>query len=299
MQVPERITRRMFVGGFVTVWAAGAAGCLGDDDGDDGGNPNLEVADDYFDDIGIYILQLLDRSHEPPEEISYMHDDHWDAAGEFPTVAEGDHLSLEATAYTEDEEELELWDEYELHVDVAPQGDEDLVSFESHGDHVYIHGEAEGVTEIVFLLAENGEVAYQSGSIAVMVGSDNGEAGDFDPHHVSDVSILDRAHDPHEEVAQWHDDHWDGELPTVPIDDTISLGATFVDEDGNEAELSDAYELRTALAEGADEIVSFDYHGDHVHIIGDEAGTTEVVFELWHDDHVDFETTPIAVAVED
>jgi len=82
------------------------------------------------------------------------------------------------------------------------------------------------------------------------------------------------------------------------LDDNVSLGAVFTDDGGNEAELNGEYELRVRLEDDADEIVEFDYHGDHVHIIGEEEGETEVVFQLWHDDHADFETSPIDVTVE-
>ena len=300
-------TRRQTIAGSSAIALGILAGCLGDDsddhddqDSDDSSAADdIYVADEYFDDIGLYILQLYDRGHEPHEEISYMHDDHWDAAAAFPTIPHEGNVSIGASAEDEDGNDVELWDDYELKAALAPGAPEGIVSFDFHGDHVHVIGEEEGLTEIVFLLWHDDHADYQSEPLAVTVGEEEEAADDFNASAVSEVEILDRAPDPHEQVARWHDDHWDGELPTVPLDDNISLGGRFEDENGNEADLGATYEFRVRLADGAQEIVEFDYHGDHLHIIGLEAGETEVVFQLWHDDHADFETDPIPVTIED
>jgi len=128
---------------------------------------------------------------------------------------------------------------------------------------------------------------------------DHGHDDDHDDHdeEVSTFDIIDRSVD--EVTADIHGDHWHGDLPDVPEDDNISLGAYIEDDHGDEVELDgDHYELGVALADGAPEgVVSFDYHGDHVHIIGEEEGHTDVVFQLIHDGHTDYETPPIGVDV--
>ncbi len=113
---------------------------------------------------------------------------------------------------------------------------------------------------------------------------------------IGEFKIIDRSED--KEVAYVHGDHWHGELPEIHEGGYISLGAYIEDDHGHEIELGDEYQLGVRLAEGADDIVSFDEHGDHVHIHGEEEGSTEVVFELIHHDHVDYETPPIDVVVE-
>lgn len=289
------IGRRTVLLGLAGLTTVGIAGCLGDDDGDDEGE--LVVADEHFDDIGIYELQLLDRGHDPHNEISYMHDDHWDRAADFPSIAEDEYLSIGAEAYDEDGQELDLWGEYELHAAVPPHGDENLVSFESHGDHVHIYGAAEGLTEIVFLLVGDGDVAYQSDGIAVTIAQDHNGDHDHD-ETVSEFELIDRDED---EVTAYVDgDHWHGSLPHVHKDEHLSLGANAEDDHGDEIEIDgDHWELRVDYADHDHGVVSFDHHGDHVHIIGEEEGEAEVVFELWHDDHVEYETPPIEVEVED
>ena len=297
-------TRRQLIVSTGALSLATLAGCIGDeaddaeddDHSDDGGHGDLHVEDGFVDDIGMVDFQLLDRSHDPHEAISYMHEDHWHASGDFPMIPTNETLSIGAVGYDEDGEELELWNDYSLKAAVAPGAQEDIVSFDYHGDHVYIHGEKEGLTEIVFMVWHDDHADYQTKPLAVQVGEEE-KSDTFDAHHVSNVHVSDRTPDPHEEVADWHEDHWDGELPTVHVDDTISLGATFVDEDGYEADLNGTYELRVRLEEDAPDIVAFDYHGDHIYIIGEETGETAVVFQLWHDDHADFETTPIEITV--
>lgn len=285
------IARRRAITAAGTVLFAGLAGCLGDDDDAD---DHSIVAEAPFDEVGVGEFELLDRAHDPPEMVAYVHGDHWH--GGLPTVPLGGTLSLGAEVVGDTGDPIDLSDEYELRAGVAHGAPEGVVDFDFHGDHVHVVGETEGVTEIVLVLWHDDHADYQSPAITVQVtGVDDADA--FDAHHVDELHILDRAHDPHEAVAEWHDDHWHGALPTVPVGDTVSLGAVFIDEDGNEAALSDEYELRVALADGAAELVSFDFHGDHVHVIGEAEGTTQVVFQLWHDDHAEFTSTPIDVTV--
>lgn len=285
---------------------AALAGCLGDDgddddtapadDTDDHGDPT-DVADDPFDEIGIDEFELLDRAHDPHDMVAYMHDDHWH--GDLPHVPLGETLSIGATAETDAGEALELGDEYELKVATAAGASDDILSYDYHGDHVHLIGDELGVTEVVFLLWHDNHADYQTDAISVQVVEEEADEHDhhFDAHHVDTVRIFDRGPDPHEEVADWHDEDWHGEIPSIPVDEALSLGAEFIDDDGNEADLDHDFELRARIGDGEPEIFTVDYHGDHIHLIGDEAGETEIVFQLWHDDHADFETTPIDVSV--
>ncbi|MCK8826462.1 hypothetical protein MWH25_01695 [Natroniella acetigena] len=119
-------------------------------------------------------------------------------------------------------------------------------------------------------------------------------------HHmeIAEFEVIDRSAD--DVTAYVHHDHWHGELPNVPVNEDISLGAYIEDEHGDEIELGSEYELRARLADGAAEgIVEFHSHGDHVHVVGESEGETDIVFELWHGDHVDYETPEITVQVGD
>ena len=131
------------------------------------------------------------------------------------------------------------------------------------------------------------------------------EDDDHDHDHdeeaaVAELEVLDRDAD-EEVVAYVHGDHWHGDLPEVEEDDHLSLGARIVDADGEEVELDgDHHGLGVALAEDAEEgVVGFDEHGDHVHVIGEAEGTTEIVLQWIHDDHTEYETPPLEVSVED
>ncbi len=120
--------------------------------------------------------------------------------------------------------------------------------------------------------------------------------GEDHEHEIGEFEIIDRSIE--EVTAYVHADHWHGSLPEVPLDDYISLGANIEDAEGNEIELSGEYELGVDLAENSEEgIVSFDEHGDHVHIKGEEKGSTQIVFQLWHHDHIEYETPSINVFV--
>ncbi len=125
--------------------------------------------------------------------------------------------------------------------------------------------------------------------------------GHYDRDHDHDeeitvFEIIDRSGD--EVTAYVHVDHWHGDLPEISFGENASLGA-YLEEDGEEVELDgDHHALDVALAEGAEEgIVSFDSHGDHVHIIGEQEGETKVVFQFIHDGNVEYETPPLSLVV--
>ncbi|XVH32752.1 hypothetical protein ACNS7O_06100 [Haloferacaceae archaeon DSL9] len=118
----------------------------------------------------------------------------------------------------------------------------------------------------------------------------HGDIGSFD--------LIDR--DADDVVADVHGDHWHGELPEIPVGEHLSLGAVIEDADGNEKALgeNEEYELRARVADDAEAgIVDFEFHGDHLHLISEEAGVTDVVFQLWHGDHADYETPAITAQV--
>ena len=117
-------------------------------------------------------------------------------------------------------------------------------------------------------------------------------------HHeeITAFEIIDRRAE--EVTAYVHVDHWHGSLPEVPAGENISLGA-YIEEDDEEMLLDgDHHALGVTLADGAEEgIVSFDSHGDHIHIIGEQEGETKVVFQFIHDGDIEYVTPAITVIV--
>ncbi len=111
--------------------------------------------------------------------------------------------------------------------------------------------------------------------------------------------LIDRAAD-HAEVADTHGDHWHGSLREIKLGEHISVGARFVDEDGDDLPLTGDYSLRARLADGApDSVVGFVFHGDHLHLQGLAIGETQVIFQYWHDGHADWETPALTVTVSE
>ncbi|NUB93615.1 hypothetical protein HT576_21775 [Haloterrigena sp. SYSU A121-1] len=134
------------------------------------------------------------------------------------------------------------------------------------------------------------------------------DSGGGDPDHESDdrnhgdlvgnFEIVDRETD--SVVADLHGDHWHGNLPEIPVDSHLSLGAIAEDSDGEEIPIgeNEEYRLNATIAESGQEgIITVDSHGDHLHMSGEGVGSTDVVFQLWHGDHVDWESPPIAADV--
>lgn len=100
-------------------------------------------------------------------------------------------------------------------------------------------------------------------------------------------------------VADVCGNHWHGTLPALEAGETLSLGAFLEDEFGEEIMLDgDHYAFSGGVAEGATAgIVSFVDHGDHLDVIGDQAGETWVVFRLLHEGKIMYETPTMMVVV--
>ncbi len=252
------------------------------------GGKNIELRDfdiEHEHEYEIETFDIIDRDTE--DDVAYVHGDHWH--GSLPEVDEGEQVSLGAYIEDEDGNEIELGDDYQLGVNYALDADESVVSFNEYGDHVHIHGEEEGNTRVAFQLIHDDDIVYETPSIDVFVGEHDHE------DEIGEFEIIDRETD--DVIAYVHGDHWHDAPLEMHEGEHLSLGAYIEDDHGHEIELGEEYQLGVSLAEGADDIVSFHEHGDHVHIEGEEEGSTEVVFELIHGDHVDYTTPPIDVEV--
>lgn len=133
----------------------------------------------------------------------------------------------------------------------------------------------------------------------------------IDDHSIGRVEILDRGQEGRPVVAAWdRDGGWTGSLPAIDLSSAqqrVSLGVRIFAGDGTERPLQrdGEYSARWRLDDGAPAgiVATSDapgarFHGDHVHLYGVAPGETRVRFVLWHFDHDDGETPPIAIRVE-
>ncbi|OIB57896.1 hypothetical protein [Natrialba sp. SSL1] len=138
-------------------------------------------------------------------------------------------------------------------------------------------------------------------------GDDGGESengaddSDHDDDHghidIETFELVDR--DTDDVSAYVHDDHWDDGPLLVPVDGFVSVSAYVEDGHGDELALGDdeEYTLNARFADGAQEIVDIETHGDHLDISGEETGFTDLVFQIWHGDHADWESPALEVEV--
>ena len=124
---------------------------------------------------------------------------------------------------------------------------------------------------------------------------------DWDPHavEVGEFDVIDG--NTGEVTAYWHVNHWHGELPEVPVDGDVTLGAVVEDDAQRVLPLgsNDPFQLDARLADAApDGLVEIESRGDHVRLHGLETGRTLLVFQLVHDGEVLWETDAQAIDVE-
>jgi len=152
----DTLTRRRFGLGVVAFSSVSIAGCAGDEDGSepagshddhDGGSDDL-VAD----------FDVIDRAED--ETVANYHG-HWH--GELPTIQSGEHISLGARIEGADGDEIPIGDDEAYQLDAGISGsDNGAISIDSHGDHVHLHGESEGETDVTFQLISNDAVEWES-----------------------------------------------------------------------------------------------------------------------------------------
>ena len=204
-----------------------------------------QTADDHYDqdhshDEEITAFEIIDRRAE--EVTAYVHGDHWH--GSLPIVLEGENISLGAYV----EEMLLDGDHHALGVALAEGAEEGIVSFDFHCDHVYIIGEQEGETKVLFQFIHDGDVEYVTPPIKVVVGHDHGHDHDHDhgedPYEWSGIFSFDEGSyimefkdsgDPSVEMAfmpdegdRNHSDHmayhvWEEEMQQLSTQDTFEV----------------------------------------------------------------------------
>ncbi|MCH7660235.1 MAG: zinc ABC transporter substrate-binding protein [Euryarchaeota archaeon] len=115
---------------------------------------------------------------------------------------------------------------------------------------------------------------------------------------IAELDIIDQQTG--EVAAYLHGDHWHGGVPDVPLDETISIGAVFEDDEGRVLPLGEdeQFQFDAMIAEGAQEIIEIDSQGDEVAMTGIEEGRTQVVFELVSDGEVIFDTSVDTLGAE-
>lgn len=149
------------------------------------------------------------------------------------------------------------------------------------------------------------------GALVALPACDRESVTEEDHDELSSLEVIDRTQTAQPVVATWTlAGGWNGEseLPEISLGDeepSLTLGFRAFNEESEELELSEGGELeiRYRVADESQAVLDMDrpdselFHGDHVYLFGDAAGTAEVMFMLWHDGHQERQTAEIAVTV--
>lgn len=93
--------------------------------------------------------------------------------------------------------------------------------------------------------------------------------------------------------------HWDGGLPHLHPGEELAVNAVFRDGDGDVIDLGGEYTVNAILTSGSPQgVVALHPHGDHVDIEAIGVGTVQVIFQLMHGNHSDWDSPAIQVEVE-
>ncbi len=105
-------------------------------------------------------------------------------------------------------------------------------------------------------------------------------------------------------VAYWHDNHWHGGIPDVPVGKSRQLYFNVIDDEGRVLPTGSdhPFEIFARLAENApSDPIEIENDGDSVGLSGNDTGQTLLVFEVRSDEEVLFETAadPATITVAD
>lgn len=104
-----------------------------------------------------------------------------------------------------------------------------------------------------------------------------------------------------EEVGSWHNGHWHGGVPDVPLDDEVAIAAVVEDSEGRVLPLGsdEQFQFAAAFANGEDDGLEIESRGDHVVFSGTDTTRAAVALELVASGDVVWETNeePTTVTV--
>lgn len=115
---------------------------------------------------------------------------------------------------------------------------------------------------------------------------------------VAELWVVDAATG--EIVADTHDNHWHGSLPTVAVGGTREFEIEFIDTNRETIPVGDSepFQLSATVAEASqNNSLSIGTDGDRLQLTGENTGETDLVFQLSEAETVIWEAPPIAIAV--
>lgn len=107
-----------------------------------------------------------------------------------------------------------------------------------------------------------------------------------------------------EVIATYENGDIEGEIEVPEGEETSLITIYFLDDDGDRIDLDHESELSLDWEVDDDEIAEVEQHEEDgqwsFHIHGESAGSTDVIFSIYHDGHSDFDTGafPIEVLAE-
>lgn len=258
--------------------------------------PSLAQEEVLEDQEGASLISSFEILHADNADIfAYVHGEHWHGA--LPFIQEGDTLAIDIRVETSSGE-IVYPDGTDLSLGVqVGDGAADIFTIDSFDDRLHIQGNQAGETHIYFYIEQAGEVVFKTPSIQVIVIE---KGANVEPVAVPDVysyDLIDRSQG--RVTADFHCSKWYGSIPSVQRGKYVSIGAVIKDTQGHIIVLDG--QPFSAAARVADQgnagVVSFNFHRDHLYIIGESTGDTLLVFMLLADDKPVFETPPIPVKV--
>lgn len=249
------------------------AGCLSSptNDTDESGNPSGAAAFFTLQDWGNHVAGEA-LSFDTPVEVGEMGHG-WDPP---PTIT-SDVAANDVFLYLDTPE-------FQWAIDVAGElATEEMSTVAIDGMQAVDHGD-------LLPFVDDDEDLLPDPDTDVSYDPDELQVGAFDVVYANDVT------------AWWHDDHWHGGLPDIPVENDRRLFFTVEDTDGNVLPLGSEHQfsIRAELTDAAPtDVIDIDNRGDSVTLAGAEPGTTLVVFILEADGTPIFDTAndPLTVTV--
>jgi hypothetical protein len=278
MKMESRLNRR-FLTAFALAAMVGMTACDDDDNG---------ITPPPVDDPEPSSVEIFDEG----ERVATAVNSTWE--GGIPPLQVGQTLHLGIVVLDEEGDTIQLGQQFTAQAMLADEAPEDIIEITNQTDSVTLTGLAAGETSMIIQVLDGTTVAYESPPLDVTV-------TEADPVPAG-VQLRDR--ETNEIIAQTEgtgeEATWDGEMPTLEVDEALEVNVIFVNAAGQPIPLEEGESVGASVAEGeSEDVVAIENADGFVILTGAAAGETALVFTRVQNDTQQFASPPIALVVTD
>lgn len=231
-------------------------------------------------------IEIFDEEEPVAQEVNGT----WQ--GGIPPLEVGQTRQFEVVVLDQDGDTIQLGTTFTVQAMLTDDSEQDIVEITNQPDSVTITGLAEGEASMMFQVLEGTTTVHESPPITVTVTAADAQPVGAQLRNRETGDLLAESEGEGEEMT------WVGEMPDLPVGESLEVDVVFVNAAGNPIPLAEGETVSATIAEGESEtVVTIENAGDHVVLTGAEAGDTQMFFSRMQGETEQFSTQPIGLTV--